>query len=199
MTTRERILDAALQCFAEKGYSRTSMRALAARAELRAPSLYNHFASKDEIMQALLERSGPGRMQAIINQLPTELAPAAVLEQVLDGLFALWRDPQDNRSMRLICAEALHDPKLGALLETRVFQHERKHLEDLLLRASVPGKTRQAEQWASLCISLGFARRIQLLLAGEEVAKTEAIIAETRAQFRQLAHWHGLLLDPATD
>ena len=53
MSTRDRILDAALQTFAEQGFSRTSMRELAARVQMRAPSLYNHFASKGEIMLAL--------------------------------------------------------------------------------------------------------------------------------------------------
>lgn len=104
MSTRERILDAALQCFAEQGYSRTSMRQLAAQVGMRAPSLYNHFANKREIMQGLLERSGPGRIEAIIHELPAGLSTTALLELVLDGVFALWRDPQDNRSMRLICA-----------------------------------------------------------------------------------------------
>ncbi len=196
MSTRERILDAALQCFAEQGYSRTSLRQLAAHVGIRAPSLYNHFANKREIMQALLERSGPGRMAQIIEQLPADLPPTALLETVLEGLFALWRDPEDNRSMRLVCAEALHDPELGALLETQVFQHEREQLTRLMLRSSVLGQPERAAQWASLCITLGFARRMQLLLAGEDAAKTAAIIAESRAQFRQLAQWHGLTFEP---
>ena len=196
MSTRERILDAALQCFAEQGYSRTSLRQLAAHVGIRAPSLYNHFTNKREIMQALLERSGPGRMAQIIEQLPTDLPPAALLETVLKGLFALWRDPEDNRSMRLVCAEALHDPELGALLETQVFQHEREQLTQLMLRSSALGQPERAAQWASLCITLGFARRMQLLLAGEDAAKTTAIIDESRAQFRQLAQWHGLTFEP---
>ena len=53
MTTRERILDAALECFAEQGFTRTSMRELAARVEMRAPSLYNHFASARSCMRCL--------------------------------------------------------------------------------------------------------------------------------------------------
>ncbi len=198
MSTRERILDAALQCFAEQGYSRTSLRQLAAHVGIRAPSLYNHFANKREIMQALLERSGPGRMAQIIEQLPADLPPAALLETVLEGLFALWRDPEDNRSMRLVCAEALHAPELGALLETQVFQHEREQLTQLMLRSSALGQPERAAQWASLCITLGFARRMQLLLAGEDAAKTAAIIDESRAQFRQLAQWHGLTFEPET-
>lgn len=196
MSTRERILDAALQCFAEQGYSRTSMRELANRVEIRAPSLYNHFASKREIMLALLERSGPGRMAQIIRQLPDDLSPAALLETVLDALFTLWRDPQDNRSMRLACAEALHDAELGALLETQVFQQERDQLSRLLLRAAGTQDAPRAEQWANLCVALGFARRLQLLLAGEGAEKTAAVIAQSRQEFLQLAQWLGLPLSP---
>ncbi len=196
MSTRERILDAALQCFAEQGYSRTSMRELANRVEIRAPSLYNHFASKREIMLALLERSGPGRMAQIIRQLPDDLSPAALLDTVLDALFTLWRDPQDNRSMRLACAEALHDAELGALLETQVFQQERDQLSRLLLRAADTQDAQRAEQWANLCVALGFARRLQLLLAGEGAEKTEAVITQSRQEFLQLAQWLGLPLSP---
>lgn len=194
MSTRERILDAALQCFAEQGYSRTSMRELANRVEIRAPSLYNHFASKREIMLALLERSGPGRMSRIINQLSDDLSPTELLDTVLDALFALWRDPQDNRSMRLACAEALHDAELGALLETQIFQHERDQLSRLLLRAAGTLDAPRAEQWASLCVALGFARRLQLLLAGEGAEATEHVIAQSRQEFLQLAHLLGLPL-----
>lgn len=42
--TRERILNAALICFAERGYAATGMREIARQVGIRAPSLYNHFA-----------------------------------------------------------------------------------------------------------------------------------------------------------
>jgi AcrR family transcriptional regulator len=187
MTTRERILDAALECFAEQGYSRTSMRELAARVEMRAPSLYNHFASKREIMQALLERSGPGRMTRLIDALPEEMPAAALIETVLEGLFALWRDPQDNRSMRLVCAEALHDAALGEMLEAQVFRQERDQIRGLLLRAAPGTSAALAEQWADLCVALAFAHRLQLLLSGEHPEKAETIIRQSRQQFLQLA------------
>ena len=196
MTTRERILDAALECFAEQGYTRTSMRELAARVEMRAPSLYNHFASKREIMQALLERSGPGRMARLLDGLPAGMPAAELIETVLEGLFALWRDPQDNRSMRLVCAEALHDPALGEMLEAQVFRQERDQIKGLLLRAATGTSAALAEQWADLCVALAFAHRLQLLLSGEQPEKAEAIIRQCRQQFLQLARLLDLPLTP---
>jgi AcrR family transcriptional regulator len=54
--TRERILDVAEALFALHGYAGTSMRELAAAADLTAASLYNHFDGKEALYRAVLER-----------------------------------------------------------------------------------------------------------------------------------------------
>ncbi|AQA17979.1 hypothetical protein BST95_06730 [Halioglobus japonicus] len=55
-TTAERILDAAEDLFAEKGYRATSLGDVADRVGIRSPSLYNHFRNKEALYQAVLER-----------------------------------------------------------------------------------------------------------------------------------------------
>ena len=58
--TRERILDAAEELFAERGYDGTTLRDVASCVGLRNPSLYNHFDSKESLYAAVLERDiGP--------------------------------------------------------------------------------------------------------------------------------------------
>ena len=58
--TAERILDAAEALFAEHGYAGTTLRDVAERVGIRIPSLYNHFAGKDALYTAVLERGiGP--------------------------------------------------------------------------------------------------------------------------------------------
>jgi AcrR family transcriptional regulator len=54
--TAERILDAAEACFARKGYAGTTLRDVATGVGIRIPSLYNHFASKEVLYAAVLER-----------------------------------------------------------------------------------------------------------------------------------------------
>ena len=54
--TRERILDAAERLFAERGFEGTTLRHVAARVGIRNPSLYNHFASKELLYAAVLDR-----------------------------------------------------------------------------------------------------------------------------------------------
>jgi AcrR family transcriptional regulator len=53
---RERILDAALEVFAEKGAEGVTMRALADAIEYSAPVIYAHFRDKDAIIQELCHR-----------------------------------------------------------------------------------------------------------------------------------------------
>jgi AcrR family transcriptional regulator len=53
--TRELILDAAEQ-LAQEGFDGLSMRSVAGRLEAAPMALYNHFADKDELVDALLDR-----------------------------------------------------------------------------------------------------------------------------------------------
>jgi methylphosphotriester-DNA--protein-cysteine methyltransferase len=49
-----RILDAALKVFAEAGYSGATMDAVAAEAGITKPTLYQYFASKEALFQAMM-------------------------------------------------------------------------------------------------------------------------------------------------
>ncbi len=55
-STRERILDVAERLFAQKGFAGTVVRDIAREAGLTAPSLYNHFAGKQALYEAVLAR-----------------------------------------------------------------------------------------------------------------------------------------------
>ena len=52
--TRTRILDAAAQVLARKGYAATTLTEIAATAKMQAGSLYYHFDSKDAIVEEVL-------------------------------------------------------------------------------------------------------------------------------------------------
>ena len=53
-TAREEILDAAAELFTTLGYASTSTRRIADAVGIRQASLYHHFATKDDILDALL-------------------------------------------------------------------------------------------------------------------------------------------------
>ena len=55
MSTKEKILDAALTLFAENGYDGTSVEQIANIVGIKAPSLYKHYKGKEDILNALLD------------------------------------------------------------------------------------------------------------------------------------------------
>lgn len=54
--TKERILEAALELFAEKGYLGASMSDIANRLGITKGALYKHYTGKQEILDSIVER-----------------------------------------------------------------------------------------------------------------------------------------------
>src|SRR5215510_1964776 len=55
--TRERILSAAAQLFAEYGFASTSMPTIAERSGITAGAIYRHFSSKAELLLEVVKRA----------------------------------------------------------------------------------------------------------------------------------------------
>jgi AcrR family transcriptional regulator len=76
--TRDRIVDAALRLFAERGTTAVSMRELADAADVTVPGLYYHFASKADLIREVYRAQGFGQELDEI-----ELPDAAPLETLI--------------------------------------------------------------------------------------------------------------------
>lgn len=90
-STRDRILDAALDLFTEKGFDGTSLREIAEQLGVTKAALYYHFASKDDILMALHMRLHEFGREAL-EQMTDEPVPIAqwggLLDQMVDQLLA---------------------------------------------------------------------------------------------------------------
>lgn len=75
--TRDAILDAALEIFAERGFYGASMPALAARASVGAGTPYRHFESKEELVNAVYRRCKEALMSALLAEFPFDAPPRA--------------------------------------------------------------------------------------------------------------------------
>ena len=53
MSTKERIIDSALTLFSENGIESTSVEQIASSVGVKAPALYKHFKSKQEIVDSI--------------------------------------------------------------------------------------------------------------------------------------------------
>jgi AcrR family transcriptional regulator len=120
-STRERILDAALDLFIEKGFDKTSLREIAEQLGVTKAALYYHFASKEDILMALhlrLHEFGFDALTQLGDQEPTPARWADLLDQVVGQMMA-------HRKIFL-----LHERNQAALEALHREEHDVQH-EDL--------------------------------------------------------------------
>ncbi len=86
--TRQRLLDAAAELFAERGIEGSSVDAIAEKAERTSGAVYDHFGGKDGLLFALLE----GWVDDVAVVIGAELATATSLDE---RLASLWRNVSD--------------------------------------------------------------------------------------------------------
>ena len=87
--SRQRILDAATEIAAERGYEGTSIGAVSAKCGLPASSIYWHFKDKDDLIAAVIERSFGSWLTAW--EMPTDLSDpdeafASLCRRIAKGL-----------------------------------------------------------------------------------------------------------------
>lgn len=113
---RTAILDAAVRCFAERGFHRSTMRDVIREAGMSAGALYLYFKSKEDLISAIAERRHRRENRWIVDALDRDSFAESL--HVLLGAFASQltnpRAEEDRRLNVQLWAEALLDPKLTA-------------------------------------------------------------------------------------
>jgi AcrR family transcriptional regulator len=90
-STRERILDVALDLFTDQGFDGTSIREIAERLHISKPAIYYHFASKEDILMALhmrLHELGKAALARLTGQTVTLQVWGSLLNELLDQMVA---------------------------------------------------------------------------------------------------------------
>ncbi|MBS0222373.1 MAG: TetR/AcrR family transcriptional regulator [Proteobacteria bacterium] len=97
--TRERILLAAIRMFGAHGFESTTMRDLAGAVGIKAPGIYNHFGSKEEILNAAIEWAMHNFSNYVIGPDDPGELPARRLEGiVMRHVSYQITDPQATRA-----------------------------------------------------------------------------------------------------
>ncbi|MCO5318980.1 MAG: TetR/AcrR family transcriptional regulator [Microthrixaceae bacterium] len=80
MTTRDTILDAAVEGAALYGLAKLSMSDIASLAGISRPTLYKHFSSKDDLVAAAVQREAVRLVGTVLEAAQEQADPAAALE-----------------------------------------------------------------------------------------------------------------------
>jgi len=166
---RAHVLDAALTVFAARGFRGATIRDVAREAGVSDGTIYNVFANKAALLEALLARLAPDPDEA---PPPANADLRAILAALLEQRWAA-HGAEVGEVLRVVLAEALVDPELRAALMDRAIAPTLAPLAQLL-----QGKARtraRAEDAAleSRLIVASFIGMVVLRLLGDPVLNEE--------------------------
>ncbi len=111
---KRQILDAAMECFAAKGFHQTTMKDIFVASGLSAGAVYNYFAGKDEIIDAIaLDRHA--RENALLQHGSVGADLAVGLRELAVGFFSGFASDEYRKMRRVgieVWAEALRNPQV---------------------------------------------------------------------------------------
>lgn len=120
-------LEAAIECFWQRGYEATSVRDLADKMGISAPSLYNAYGDKHALFVQALERYLDQSTRARIKRLEDSLPPKQAIRRFIEEIIARSVNDRERRGCFLINSAlevAPHDKELGALIADRLAEIE---------------------------------------------------------------------------
>lgn len=121
--TKDKILEKALDMFGLRGYDSVSIRNLTKEVGIRESSFYNHYTSKeallDEIFRIMEMELGKNKLNAVqIDRLTDELDLATYLKKGIDRFMEKWNKPFASKVWAVVSMEQYRNPKAARIILT---------------------------------------------------------------------------------
>jgi AcrR family transcriptional regulator len=139
---RERILEAAMGVFAERGYDSTSMGRIADAAGVSRPVVYDHFPSKRELHLTLLEREAEQLTADVGRVLTPEGSPRDRYGRAIEAFFTFVEERP--YAWRMLFRESAGDAETVA--RHRAIQSEQHLAVARAFAAEDPGRPELADE-----------------------------------------------------
>ena len=144
MDTKKKILDVALTLFSEKGYGNVYVGQIAEGVGIKAPSLYKHYKSKQDIFEAILEemRNRYDKEAAHLNMTGNDfLVDFKLYNNISEdelvkmgiGLFSFFlHDEYECKFRKMLTIEQFSNKELAELFSHQYFNEPIKYQTGLL-------------------------------------------------------------------
>ena len=198
MDTKKKILDVALTLFSEKGYGNVYVGQIAEGVGIKAPSLYKHYKSKQDIFEAILEemRNRYNKEAAHLNMtgndflLDSELYNNISEDELVKigiGLFSFFlHDEYECKFRKMLTIEQFSNKELAELFSHQYFNEPLKYQTGLLQLLIMQGHMKNED---TNVMALQFFAPIYLLMTvcdrePQREAETLQILEKHIRQFK---------------
>lgn len=151
MHTKQRILREALRLFSQKGYDAVSVEQIVDAVGIKAPSLYKHYKSKQDIFNAIFEETAK-RYGAFAESISVHLGDSgqdlqvfsaitadALVEKVKSLISYSLHDEFVSQFRRMMTIEQFRSPELSALYSQRYVEQIQNYNKGLFQRMIAAG------------------------------------------------------------
>lgn len=154
---RQEILDAALQVFAQRGYSAATNAEIAREAGVTAAALYYYFPSKADLFRAAVSRQQEQALppvhvlQGHVEGLPLALA----LRRLLEGGLAMLGSERGRALVSIVLAEGPRHPELAEIWRTQIIDRLAPVLISYLQGQAAAGRIRPVDPRVMVMLLVG--------------------------------------------
>lgn len=144
--TRQAILDAALDLFADKGYFGTSLRDVAAAVGVRESALYNYFAGKDALFEALLAAHQDSKAERLAPLADGPIADGrALLQRLAVTMLEGYMEPREEKLFRILMSDGIRLARSGRINLYERMSTSRPRMQDIMRRLMRDGWLRRGD------------------------------------------------------
>jgi len=142
-TARERILEAALESFAEKGFSGTSTKEIARRAKVNEVTIFRQFKSKRALFSAVISERSP--LLKIVDRVSLDTG-GPVEDLIANNVRTVLRMLRANRHMYfVVLGDAWRQPKMRSMAYEEIVKKGIEFVAALMKALMDAGKIRKMD------------------------------------------------------
>ena len=167
-STKQEILDAALELFSVQGYEATSISQLAEAVGIRKASLYSHFENKQAILDALIRTTmqqyeehsifaGANWEDPGFTKDKENLTPEMATRMFLGQIRYILHDPQISRVRKMLTIEQFRNSQMAALQTGQSYTGVMRYFTGLMRFLIRQGKLKECDpeiMAAQLCLPI---------------------------------------------
>ncbi len=142
LTNKEKIMQAAIGLFFEKGYAHVTMREIAAAVQIKAASIYNHYTGKEALLDAIVDYFRAQLHSEVYPRFAADDSPdiRSFIDSVISANVRFFTDPQYARIGGIILREQFTNENVRRLLLEELIQKPRDAFAAYFSRLMAAGK-----------------------------------------------------------